>query len=318
VGKVVVGSRAEAKAVRKAAEQAAKQVVKLGARGTEGAATAASADMPPQRSSTPVSGVEPAARVSSHKPIAPMRVGDVSWTLVDVALVAAVLLLTIVGKNAVLAIPSLALMPSIGRIAARAVILAGYYVVQLGALAFLAGRHGSTLSRGFGLRASDEDAKDSESLADRPSRIGSAGLVLLLLAGVEAAAIGYGLFAQAIGWGQPLAPSGDVVSVFGSGAVGLVLSTVLVAFLAPVAEELAFRGVILAAFGERWGMWPAIAVSALMFAAYHLNAWLFVPMSVFGVALGWLTWTRRSLWPSIVLHVLYNGLAVAAAFLVPK
>ena len=59
-------------------------------------------------------------------------------------------------------------------------------------------------------------------------------------------------------------------------------------------------------------------VSAVLFAVYHVNAWLFLPMLVFGLALGWLTWTRRSLWPAIAMHVLYNGLAVAAAFSVPK
>jgi membrane protease YdiL (CAAX protease family)/NAD-dependent dihydropyrimidine dehydrogenase PreA subunit len=316
VGKVVVGSRAEAKVVRKAAEQAAKQAVKLGARGFDGATTAASAAKPVLRTSTGrPAGASTVSKVRQAD--VPVRVGDARWTLVDVGLVAAALLLTIVGKNAVLAIPSLALMPAAGRVAARAAILATYYAVQLGALAFLAGRHGSTLMRGFGLRAGD-DAEEGEPQAERPSKIGSAGLILLLLVGVEVVAVGYGLAAQAIGWGQPLTPSADVVSVFGANVVGLVLSTVLVAVLAPIAEELAFRGVILVALGERWGMWPAIGVSTLLFAAYHLSAWLFAPMLVFGVALGWLTWTRRSLWPSIVLHVLYNGLAVAAAFLVPK
>ena len=36
------------------------------------------------------------------------------------------------------------------------------------------------------------------------------------------------------------------------------------------------------------------------------------------VALGWLAWTRRSLWPAIGLHVLYNAVAVAAAFMLPR
>jgi membrane protease YdiL (CAAX protease family) len=106
--------------------------------------------------------------------------------------------------------------------------------------------------------------------------------------------------------------------VFGGGGIGLILAGVLVAIVAPLIEELAFRGVVLAALGSRWGMWPAIALSSALFAAYHASTWLFLPMLVLGAALGWLTWTRRSLWPAIVLHVLYNALAVAAAFLVPK
>ena len=142
--------------------------------------------------------------------------------------------------------------------------------------------------------------------------------MVVLLFGVEFVAIGYGLGAQAVGWRQPLTMSTDVASVFGVGGLGLALSVVLVAIVAPIAEELAFRGVVLSALGDRLGMWPAIAVSAVLFATYHVNVWLFLPMLVFGLALGWLTWTRRSLWPAIAMHVLYNGLAVAAAFWVPK
>ena len=63
-------------------------------------------------------------------------------------------------------------------------------------------------------------------------------------------------------------------------------------------------------------MWPGIVISSVLFAAYHASVWLFFPMLVLGVALGWLGWTRRSLWPPIALHVAYNALAVAAAFLV--
>jgi membrane protease YdiL (CAAX protease family) len=106
--------------------------------------------------------------------------------------------------------------------------------------------------------------------------------------------------------------------VFGGGIAGLVASVVLVALVAPLAEELAFRGVLLPAFGGVWGMWPAIVVSAALYGAYHLNLWLLFPTMVLGAALGWLAWTRRSLWPAIVLHALYNAVAVAAAFLLTR
>ena len=317
VSKVVVGSRAEAKALRKATGQSARQTGRPPARV---AAAPAPAERPQMRPSTSRAARALARPPAKARPVAgpALRLGDVEWTLVDVSAILATLLLTIIGKNAVLAIPALALMPAGGRAGARAAILAVYYAVQLGALVFLAVRHGSSLSPAFGLRAPDAGTAAAASPAEKSSMIGSAGLVVALLFGVEFVAIGYGLAAQAIGWRQPLTLSSDVASVFGVGGLGLVLSAVLVAIVAPVAEELAFRGVVLAALGDRWGMWPAIGVSAVLFAAYHVNAWLFLPMLVFGVALGWLTWTRQSLWPSIALHVLYNGLAVAAAFWVPR
>lgn len=325
VGKVVVGSRAEAKAVRKAAKQAAKQAFRPSVQtgGTAAAIADASAVVaePAASPSAPARAAGSSARRARWAaPIegADLAIGDVSWTLVDAGALLAMLLLTIVGKNAVLAIPAMSLMPAAWSVAARTFVLAIYYALQLGMLGFLAGRHNSGLARGFGLRSPDE-TDDAEGTAhDRPSGIGSAALVVALLVAVEGFAIVYGLAAQSIGWGRQAGSSSDVVSVFGSGVAGAALSVLLVALVAPVAEELAFRGVVLLACGRKWGMWPAIGISSVLFAVYHMNGWLFLPMLGLGAALGWLTWTRRSLWPSIALHVFYNGLAVAAAFLVPK
>jgi membrane protease YdiL (CAAX protease family) len=119
---------------------------------------------------------------------------------------------------------------------------------------------------------------------------------------------------KAAGIVQPERLSSDLTGVFGSGPTGFVVAFVLVALAAPFAEEIAFRGIVLPALGDRWGMWWGIGISSLLYAAYHLNLWLFVPTVVLGIALGWLTWTRRSLWPAVALHVLYNATAVAAAF----
>jgi membrane protease YdiL (CAAX protease family)/NAD-dependent dihydropyrimidine dehydrogenase PreA subunit len=335
VGKVVVGSRAEAKAVRKNAEKAAKQAAKAGMRPAgsgrvvslasasgagAAAAVAAAAGVPSLGQSAAASASEPpVSRVAKTKAAATQaatlgNLGTATWTLVDAAAVLAVLLLTIVGKNAVFAIPALALMPVAGRAAARAGVLAVYYSVQIAAFVFLAGRHGATFLAAFGLRRDADTDADARAAAKPGSVAGSIGLVLGLLVVVEVFAIGYGLTVQALGWKQPLSLSSDVAAVFGSGNTGFLLSALLIAFVAPFAEELAFRGVVLPALGERYGMWPSIVLSAVLFAAYHANLWLFFPMLVFGLALGWLTWSRRSLWPAISLHILYNGLAVIAAF----
>jgi membrane protease YdiL (CAAX protease family)/NAD-dependent dihydropyrimidine dehydrogenase PreA subunit len=294
VAKVRVGSRAEAKAVRKAAEQAARQAAK-------------SSGKP-----APVTRLFGSDAGSAESPSHAAPASS-SWGWVDAVAVLALLALTIVGKNAIFAIPALALMPAGARALTRAAVLAAYYGVQIGALVLLAGRHATSFASAFRLGAGDESQPGGLSGA-----LISAGLVGALLVGVEVVALGYGLGVQALGWRQPVSLSSDVASVFGGGGLGVVLAVVLVALVAPVAEELAFRGVILSALeGLGLGMWPAIGISAVVFAVYHLNAWLFVPMTALGVALGWLARSRKTLWPAIALHVLYNGLAVAAAFLVP-
>ena len=324
VTKVVVGSRAEAKAVRKAAGQPVRATAPRPApaamrpRAAAGAAAprrAATAPAKPRPDSTSRS----AGSAGAAKPASSVweYVGT-AWTFADAFVVLAVLLVTLVGKNAILALPGVSLMPATGRAIARAAVLASYYAIQVGALVLLAGRHGCTFGQAFGFTGLSGEGLAAGKQVDRPSAVVSAALTVALLVGVEVVAVSYGLIALGVGWRQPVTLSADVSTVFGGGGLGLALSIALVAIVAPVAEELAFRGVILPAAGARWGAWPAIFVSAALFAAYHVTLWLFMPMFVLGVATGWLTVSRRSLWPAIALHVMYNSVAVAAAFMVPR
>ena len=298
VPKVVVGSRAEAKAVRKAAEGAAKQRAK-----TVNSAV---------RHEFVMRGTAKAAAKAAEVAGESCPIGPGTWGLVDVAIVLGVLLLALVLKSRVLALPAIGLMPTVGRSLTRAAVLVAYYGIQFGALALLANRHGLKFDEAFGL------ARESDPAGAEVSAVGSAGLVLALFLGTEGVSTIYGLTVQAIGWTQPDRLSSDLSGVFGYGPLGLALSVLLVAVAAPVAEEIAFRGVVLPVSGERWGMWPGIVVSAAIYALYHFNAWLFLPTFVLGLALGWLAWTRRSLWPPIALHVLYNGVAVLAGLLLTR
>lgn len=311
VSKVVVGSRAEAKAVRKSAERAAKD---------RKVATSPSKPAPPKpvkrQASRPQDSPAPIPLKRPAEKAEPAFEGSgapVAWTLLDAVAVLGVMLAALLAKNAVLALPQVELMPQIGKLVVRAVVLSAFYVSQIAAFGWLVGRHGLSASVGFGLRRGEGERGEK-----RPSTVGSAGLVLALFVGCEIVSIGYGLAMEAAGVMRPERLSSDLAGVFGGGLVGLTLAFGLVAVAAPFAEEIAFRAILLPALGDRWGMWFGIGGSALLYAAYHANLWLFAPTAVLGVALGWLTWTRRSLWPAVALHVLFNAAAVAAAFAVAR
>lgn len=279
---VVVGSRAEAKALRKAADDAQRQ--KLAA----------------QRSSIKTAQLHQsttALQAAAHAD------GTALWTSADAVIVLVVLAVTLIAKQAVLASEMVALMPASGQVVARALALGAFYSVQAAALAFLASRHGMRVSPAFGL------GRLGRSWGHRAV---SAGLVILLFVGTRVAALLWGAFAQAIGWAPPVRT--ELTAVFGAGWMGLALSIAMVVIAAPLIEEMVFRGIVLRAAGQRWGMWPAIAGSATVFALSHATAWALFPALVLGAACGWLTWTRESLWPAIALHALYNGVVVAAAF----
>ncbi len=87
----------------------------------------------------------------------------------------------------------------------------------------------------------------------------------------------------------------------------------VLAGLAPLAEELVFRGLLYGWLEGRWGGAAAWIASSLAFAAAHVepaHAILVLPL---GLLFGWLRWRTGSLWPSLVAHTANNGLAVVAA-----
>ena len=75
-----------------------------------------------------------------------------------------------------------------------------------------------------------------------------------------------------------------------------------VGLLAPFAEELVFRGIILAALLRRYEPRKAIIWSAVIFGIAHLNPWQFIAAFIIGCAIGWLFWRTRSIWIGIFMH----------------
>jgi membrane protease YdiL (CAAX protease family) len=77
--------------------------------------------------------------------------------------------------------------------------------------------------------------------------------------------------------------------------------------VAPVLEEMLFRGVILRGFLRQYSRTFAIVWSATLFGIAHLNLYQMATALVLGIVSGWLYERCRSLWPSILLHATYNG-----------
>lgn len=87
--------------------------------------------------------------------------------------------------------------------------------------------------------------------------------------------------------------------------VWLIAVTAIV--VAPVAEELLFRGYLQPA-AERWfGTWPAILISAVFFAVIHGQFGVMIPLLVLGLVSAWIFSRTRSLVGPITLHVLNNA-----------
>ncbi|MCH8206368.1 MAG: CPBP family intramembrane metalloprotease [Chloroflexi bacterium] len=100
--------------------------------------------------------------------------------------------------------------------------------------------------------------------------------------------------------------------VFGHGATRL-LNMVVVVGWAPFAEEVFFRGFLLAALLPSLGAVRAAALSSAVFAGAHMLPTAMIPLFVTSLLLSWLYVKTRSVWPPIATHVAQNLLVASMA-----
>ena len=93
----------------------------------------------------------------------------------------------------------------------------------------------------------------------------------------------------------------------------LALSLLLLAGLAPLVEELIFRGLVYGWLAGRWGSTVAWIVSSLAFAGAHWEPAHIVLVLPLGLMFGWLRRRSDSLLPSLAAHVVNNALALVGA-----
>jgi len=99
------------------------------------------------------------------------------------------------------------------------------------------------------------------------------------------------------------------------GGFGVIAAGVLIIAVAPVAEEVFFRGFMYGGLRSRLPVWAAALISSGIFGLLHYtdpDSIAVVPqLALLGVLLAWLYERTGSLWPPIILHVLNNAIAFA-------
>ncbi len=119
---------------------------------------------------------------------------------------------------------------------------------------------------------------------------------------------------ERLGWvGQP-----NILPFFGQGVRGLALALFLGAVVAPIAEEIFFRGYLYAGLRDRLGLGWGIVLSSAIFALVHLLPGVLPPIFLMGVLFAVLYEVTDSLWPCIALHGAINALAFVALYLVER
>lgn len=92
----------------------------------------------------------------------------------------------------------------------------------------------------------------------------------------------------------------------------------VIGLLAPLAEELVFRGAILRALLQwKRNPWIGIVISALLFALIHMNPVQMPHAFLIGILLGWMYYRTDSIIPGIVYHWVNNTVAYVMYNLYP-
>ena len=104
----------------------------------------------------------------------------------------------------------------------------------------------------------------------------------------------------------------DVVNVFlNTKSPFMLAALVVLAFgVAPLVEEMLFRGILLPAITARWNATAGIVISSILFALLHFHLPSFMPLFLLAVGFSLLYIYTRSLWVPVIMHALFNGLNV--------
>ena len=133
-----------------------------------------------------------------------------------------------------------------------------------------------------------------------------------------AAMIGVGCFFSSLSFWEIIGGLGkifpqeeldDLDKTYGAMTKGI-LGILACVILAPITEEIIFRGVVLRSMLKmRWHPWVAIPISALIFSFIHGTTYQTIDILPFGIIVGWLYWRTKSLLPGIVIHIVNNFIA---------
>ena len=132
------------------------------------------------------------------------------------------------------------------------------------------------------------------------------------------AAIGLLIFNVAVEFYLPLPDESDVMETLMQ-MMKNPIGILSICLIGPLAEEVIFRGAIERRLLEKnWNPWFAIVISALFFAVAHFNFAQGFTATIIGIFMGWVYYRTRSIWPTVVIHVVNNTTATIVALASPE
>ena len=95
------------------------------------------------------------------------------------------------------------------------------------------------------------------------------------------------------------------------------LAFITLVIVAPVAEELLFRGYLFGKLRKHAPLWASILITSVLFGLVHMQWNVGLDVFVLSIVLCLLRVMSGSIWPAILLHMLKNGIAYYFLFVNP-
>lgn len=109
-----------------------------------------------------------------------------------------------------------------------------------------------------------------------------------------------------------------LLPIFGENTLGLIIAGILIVLVAPVLEEIFFRGFLLRTLVNKWGIVLGSIISSALFAVLHLQFGSIIPVFILGLIINWMVIRSKSILPSIFFHIFNNAIAFTIELLILK
>ena len=102
-----------------------------------------------------------------------------------------------------------------------------------------------------------------------------------------------------------IAETGSLLQTF----LYITVLAIAVVIVAPIAEEVFFRGLIYRAIGGMYSPLWGMIISGLLFGLFHFNLGVLVPFSLIGILLAWGFQSSGSLFVPMMVHFVINSIS---------
>lgn len=101
----------------------------------------------------------------------------------------------------------------------------------------------------------------------------------------------------------------DHIFEFGTKGIGYIISFIVAVLIAPVIEEIYYRGFIFPAISKKTGYLLGAIISSSIFGLLHFQLNIIIYTFILGLFLSFMYYKLRSIFPGIILHFLNNFIA---------